>query len=87
MHNLKADDVDEVYLDNERLLPGPSQQLYNHSPDGFSWGYHGSGPSQLSLAVLQKLKGDKYALNYYQQFMREIIAKLPGGSFNLYIDI
>lgn len=24
----------------------------NHSPDGFNWGYGGSGPSQLALAIL-----------------------------------
>jgi hypothetical protein len=26
--------------------------LYNHSPDGFEWGYGGSGPAQLALAIL-----------------------------------
>ena len=30
----------------------PRQDLYNHSPDGFSWGYHGSGCAQLALALL-----------------------------------
>ncbi|HMF28650.1 MAG TPA: DUF6166 domain-containing protein [Candidatus Cybelea sp.] len=26
--------------------------LQNHSPDGFEWGYSGSGPAQLALAIL-----------------------------------
>jgi hypothetical protein len=26
--------------------------LANHSPDGFEWGYGGSGPAQLALAIL-----------------------------------
>jgi len=26
--------------------------LYNHSPDGFEFGYSGSGPAQLALAIL-----------------------------------
>jgi hypothetical protein len=26
--------------------------IVNHSPDGFNWGYKGSGPAQLSLALL-----------------------------------
>jgi hypothetical protein len=30
------------------LSPEPSQAVYNHSPDGFSWGYHRSGPAQLA---------------------------------------
>jgi hypothetical protein len=28
------------------------QDIRNHSPDGFNWGYGGSGPSQLALAIL-----------------------------------
>lgn len=27
-------------------------EVRNHSPDGFEWGYGGSGPAQLSLAML-----------------------------------
>lgn len=30
----------------------PRNDLYNHSPDGFAWGYGGSGPGQLALAML-----------------------------------
>lgn len=26
--------------------------LWNHSPTGFNWGYGGSGPAQLALAIL-----------------------------------
>lgn len=36
----------------------PSLRLRNHSPTGFEWGYLGSGPSQLALAlVLDALLG------------------------------
>ena len=36
-----------------RLLdPFPSQAVRNHSPTGFAWGYGGSGPAQLALAIL-----------------------------------
>jgi hypothetical protein len=31
--------------------------LYNHSPDGFEWGYGGSGPAQLALAILADVLG------------------------------
>jgi len=33
------------------LNPLPSRQLWNHSA-GFDWGYVGSGPAQLALAIL-----------------------------------
>jgi len=68
-----------MFLDGVELEPEPSQRLRNHSPDGFCWGYGGSGPCQLALAVLQKLKGDSYALENYQKFKWEVIAKIPQG--------
>ena len=30
----------------------PRLDLWNHSPTGFEWGYGGSGPAQLALAIL-----------------------------------
>lgn len=30
----------------------PRSDLVNHSPSGFNWGYGGSGPAQLALAIL-----------------------------------
>ena len=54
--------------------------LRNHSPDGFSWGYSGSGPAQLSLAILMDFTNDKeLSLMSYQNFKFDIISKLPMG--------
>lgn len=50
--------------------------LRKHSPSGFAWGYGGSGPAQLSLAILADLAGDGIALEFYQQYKFEVIAKL-----------
>ena len=75
-HVLKAITLDEVYLDGERLTPGESQKIINHSPDGFQWGYGGSGPSQLALAVFVKLTGKPGA---YQKFKWDVIAKQKMG--------
>jgi hypothetical protein len=53
------------------------QDLRNHSPDGFSWGYLGSGPAQLALAILADATGDDVlALRCYQTFKQEMIAPL-----------
>jgi hypothetical protein len=35
----------------------PRLDLYNHSPTGFAWGYGGSGPAQLALALLADVLG------------------------------
>lgn len=64
----------QVWLDGELLDPTPSQRVNNHSPDGFNWGYGGSGPAQLALAIMLKLTGKA---DGYQKFKWEVIAGLP----------
>jgi len=41
-----------VQKNGSRFRADASQRVHNHSPGGFSWGYIGSGPSQLALALL-----------------------------------
>ena len=61
------------------LLPGPSQELYNHSPNGFSWGYLGSGPAQLALALLYDVTGDKeLSIKQHQDFKSHFVAVWQG---------
>ena len=56
----------------------PRLDLYNHSPTGFEWGYCGSGPAQLALAILaDHLADDREALNLYQRFKWAVIVGLP----------
>lgn len=56
----------------------PRFDLVNHSPTGFCWGYGGSGPAQLALAILADyLKDDKRALMLYMDFKFAVIARLP----------
>lgn len=59
------------------LDPGPSQKVWNHSPDGFQWGYGGSGPAQLALAILLDVTGDEQlSVRLHQDFKRDKIAQL-----------
>ena len=56
----------------------PRLDLYNHSPTGFEWGYCGSGPAQLALAIVaDHLADDRQALDVYQRFKWAVIAELP----------
>lgn len=71
----------DVYVSHpdyvERYL-NPRTDLANHSPTGFAWGYEGSGPAQLSLALLADALDDaERALSLYQRFERVLIAKIP----------
>ena len=52
--------------------------LATHSPTGFEWGYGGSGPAQLALAILADALGDdKAALALHQAFKFRVIGALP----------
>lgn len=57
--------------------------LRNHSPDGFEWGYGGSGPAQLALAILADVADDETAQQHYQLFKRDVIAGLSGNQWEL----
>jgi Family of unknown function (DUF6166) len=45
--------------DGQKSEPLPLRlDLFNHSPTGFGWGYGGSGPAQLAVALLADALGD-----------------------------
>ena len=68
---------------NGNLL-NPRLDLRNHSPSGFDWGYCGSGPAQLALAILaDHLADDEQALDSYQCFKWSVIAELPKRGWTL----
>lgn len=59
---------------DRRLLPGPSQAIVKHS-DEFEWGYGGSGPAQLALAILLDFTRDRdLAEQQHQEFKWAYVA-------------
>lgn len=71
-----------VTVDGDLL--DPRHDLLNHSPDGFDWGYCGSGPAQLALAILaDHLNNDIQAINLYERFKWAVIAGLPKVGWTL----
>jgi hypothetical protein len=62
----------------------PRLDLWNHSPSGFEWGYAGSGPAQLALALLADCLGDdEEAIGRHQEFKAAVVAGLPYGGWVL----
>ena len=63
-------------------------EIQNHSPTGFSWGYDGSGPAQLALAILADATGDRdLAQRLHQKFKRMVVSRWPqGGMWNIEAD-
>jgi len=76
----------EVWIVDAKLGRVPSRsslpfhlELRNHSPTGFAWGYNGSGPAQLALALLMDALGDaELALKHYQDFKWKVVAGWHG---------
>ena len=69
---------DVLMIDENRstyfLTPERSQAIRNHSPDGFNWGYAGSGPAQLALGLLLEVtNNEQLAIAHYNDFTYEVI--------------
>jgi hypothetical protein len=78
----------EEQSDQQQLTPERSLELANHSPSGFEWGYGGSGPAQLALALLLDYTDDEeLALAEYKAFKTEVVSQLectgPDGCWRL----
>jgi hypothetical protein len=54
----------------------PRTDLWNHSPSGVEWGYGGSGPAQLALAILAHEFDDRTAVRYHQEFKWAVVVGL-----------
>lgn len=74
--------VAEVKVNGRPL--NPRLDLWNHSPTGFEWGYGGSGPAQLALALLaDHLDYDEEAVGLHQDFKQAVVARLPFRGWTL----
>jgi hypothetical protein len=62
--------------DDRRAIGRPLQHRMRHSPDGFEWGFSGSGPADLALAILWHALGREPDPLLYHQFKYEIISTL-----------
>ena len=62
----------------------PRLDLKRHSTAGFEWGYDGTGPRQLALAILADYFGDgSQALSQHKTFAETVIAELEGDEWTL----
>ena len=67
-----VEDNGEVYCLN------PRHDLKCHSPAGVEWGFSGSGPAQLALALAADVLGDDdQALQIYQRLKFRLVGGLP----------
>jgi len=81
-----------VEINGVELTPEYSQKVRNHSPDGFEWGYGGSGPAQLALAIMLNYaivnnKSTDTAVKHYQNFKWKEIATISDDKFEKEIEM
>lgn len=70
--------------DGSSLPLNPRFDVGNHSPDGFNWGYGGSGPAQLALAILADFTCSVwFAESHYQEFKSDIVARVQSSRFEV----
>ena len=73
-----------VFENGRKIELEPSLSLRNHSPTGFEWGYRGSGPHQLALAILLDFTNNEIrAMQYYNQFVDEFVVDFAQDGFVL----
>jgi len=70
------------YRDVDGVHSNVPQRIVYHSPDGFEWGYGGSGPSDFALNILSVFIGQEMAYLYHQDFKWKFISGMPheGGT-------
>lgn len=73
--------------DESVLVPAAlSRYEVRHSPDGFQWGYRGSGPAELARAILVRVVPDDDRARHpacYQTFKEDVLAKIQRDEFAL----
>lgn len=70
-----------VRVDGEPL--DTRYDLLSASPSGFEWGYGGSAPAQLAIALLAHAHDEEFAADHYQWFKREVVSELPEDGWTL----
>lgn len=78
---IRDDDGCRVTADGKPL--NLRTDLRNHSPTGGEWGFAGSGPAQLALALIADAVGDDVALLTYQKFKFEVVAGFENDGWTM----
>lgn len=68
-----------VFVEDEDGQVAKLKHQVRHSPDGFSWGYGGSGPADLARSILTDHLGYIPPPAVYQEFKRHYVARWEQG--------
>lgn len=71
----RGSNAQRVTVESEHSVAVPLRHRARHSPDGFAWGYGGSGPADLALSILWDHLGREPSLSLYMDFKWDFVAK------------
>jgi len=71
---------------NDKVLDIKESHAVWYKSEEFAWGYLGSGPAQLALAILMEFVRPEIALVWFQYFKEAFLAK-PKSEQDLVLDI
>lgn len=82
-------------VENERARPLPHH--VRHSPTGFEWGYHGSGPAELARCLLleslnlvsdvaRKHELEEAVEDRYHEFKVAFVGRIAGSHWRIDVD-
>ena len=77
---IRTDEGCTVTVDGRPLNMRLDLRMHADRPE---WGYAGSGPAQLALAILADAIGDDEALDFHQKFKRTVVAGLERERWSL----
>lgn len=72
-----------VHVSGRKRPLRPRNDIRDHSPTGFEWGYGGSGPAQLALALVADCCGREFAIAPIYQRVKRLVADLPHDGWQL----
>lgn len=71
----------EFWVNDKKLSLEKSLRVLKGSITGFNWGFAGTGPGQLALAILLEFVDPETALLYHQLLKFKYVRTLPQSSF------
>ncbi len=77
----------QVFINGVHIIPDGSLRIRNHSPDGFNWGYGGSGPAQFALGLLMLYVDADTAQLHYQDLKFGWVAGLPQRDLDIHVNL
>ncbi len=61
----------------------PLRHIVHHSPTGFEWGYGGSGPADLALALCADVLGERPSVALYQAVKESLVCGIAEDEWHL----